>query len=83
MTRSGRSVRIPERYTCYLGVLDLMEAEFWYHMDLSAIAMDDIDTIEEDISLVHAVLGGGFENTSELKVIKYDESTKIKDRKKW
>ena len=73
----GRSVRIPERYTRYLVVLDLTKDKFGYQMDLRAVAMDQIYTIEEDISLVGAGLGGGFGHTSELKVMKYDEATNL------
>ena len=52
-------------------------------MDLIELAMDEIYPIEEDISLAGAVLGGVFEHTYELKVIKYYEAMKRKDCEKW
>ena len=81
--RSGQYVRIPEIYTHDLGVLASTKAEFGYQMDLCALSMDNIDQIEEEISLVGAGLGGGFDHTSKLKVIKYNNAMKTKDSDKW
>ena len=83
MTRSGRSLRIPERYTFDLGVLAPTKDKFGYQMDINALAMVDIDPIEEEAILVVDVLVGGFDHTSEFKVMKYDKAMKTKDRKKW
>ena len=44
--------------------------------------MDNIGLVKRDISLVSFVLGGGFENTNELKVMKYYEAIMFLN-KKW
>ena len=82
-TRPGNYVRMPERYTRDLIVFDLTKTEFGYHLNICSQALDDIDKIEGEVILASAGLGGDFEHKSELKVMKYDEAMKTKDRKKW
>ena len=68
VTRFGREIRPVERYGD-LAAMALTEAEYGYQVNLREIAK-----IEFEISGVGAGLGGGFENTRQLKPMKYDEA---------
>ena len=73
-TRSGRTVRAPRRLIEEIGAATLAqmtEPEQRYYERLA------------ELGCVGAGLGGGFENTNELHVMKYKEAMKTGDRKLW
>ena len=97
-TRSGRTVRRPTMYEAKPasryeagGAAILSSAEWNYYTALSKL--NEFDSAEVaalagsmtclEVIAVGAGLGGGFENTSELKVMKYAEAMAGPDKKQW
>ena len=88
-TRAGRVVRPVQRMGGrydHLAAMALTEAEFGYQVNLREAAMlefalEDYCT-DYNIAAVGAGLGGGFENTRQLKPMKYDEAMAT-DREGW
>jgi hypothetical protein len=89
-TRSGRVTRPPVRLMDEMvGVFT--EAERKYYSTINA--QNDFDAkevaamagsnIAEEVVAVGAGLGGGFEHTSELRVMKYEEAMQSNDKAKW
>ena len=68
VTRYGREVKPVERYGD-LAAMSLTQAEYGYQVNLREIAK-----IEFEVAGVGAGLGGGFENTRQLKPMKYHEA---------
>ena len=58
--------------------IDLTDAESRYYD-----AMCDLQGMGTEFALVGAGIGGGFENTKELKVMKYDEAMSGPDKPHW
>ena len=98
VTRSGRRSAPPTLYVAEpasrsntAGATMFSYAETNYYNAL--MNMNDFDDSEvaalagsdtaEEVACVGAGVGGGFENTSELKVLKYNEAMKNPDKKKW
>ena len=82
-----RSSRTPKRNVRFVETMTTMHDAFnnsyqnnYYDM-ITKIAKDDFE--EGEICCVGAGLGGGFENTNELKVLTYDEAMDSKNRIKW
>ena len=46
-------------------------------------AMQELEEVQHELRFVGAGLGGGFENTAELHVMKYDAAMKTKDAAAW
>ena len=46
-------------------------------------AMKELEEVQHEFGFVGAGLGGGFENTAELHVMKYDAAMKTKDAAAW
>ena len=82
-----KSKRIPKKNVRFIETMNTMHDGFTdsYQNDyfnlINKIAKDDFE--EGEICCVGAGLGGGFENTKELKVKTYDESMNSKDKKEW
>gem|GEM_PF-6951265 len=72
-TRSGRATYRPARLTDEMNCAELTFAEKNYYSILE----------DEEIACVGAGVGGGFSNTSELKVMKYKEAMKTEERDRW
>ena len=70
-----------------MGLMSLTKAEKDYQMYLYNCETNNMS--EEDCRInyeiigVGAGIGGGFKNTKELRVMKYDEAMETKDRKEW
>jgi hypothetical protein len=95
-TRSGRAVRPPARFReaefegmNVDGSITLSEAEVRYHdamreiYELSLLSVERSEIHERarvDTSFVGMGIGGGFENTQELRVLKYDEAIASADK---
>jgi hypothetical protein len=79
-TRSGRTVRFPERLIAELNAaakdhkLQLTSAEETYYSSMKELG---------EFGLIGAGIGGGFENTSELHVMKYNEAMTKDDKVNW
>jgi hypothetical protein len=79
-TRSGRSVKMPERLIAEMNVaandyeIQLTPAEENYYAAMKELG---------EFGLIGAGIGGGFINTSELHVMKYDEAMTKPDKSKW
>jgi len=80
-TRSGRAVHLPERFQDdEVGLIAATQSN--YEISLTAAEEKYYDTmrdlrklgINSEHCLVGAGLGGGFENTAELHVMKYNEA---------
>ena len=75
-TREGRILRAPNWHKDY-AVLALTNAKIGHQTHLKEVAMaemyPDDYRIHREASFVGTGLGGGFENTAELKVMKYNE----------
>jgi hypothetical protein len=88
VTRCGREVRRPQRLIEEeLGGI-LTKAETNYYQVLADVnkaefTEDDPTNIEGEVACVGAGVGGGFENTNELHVMKYNEAMKTEDKKEW
>ena len=81
-TRSGRTVKQTRRFIEECGNV-FTEAEKNYYSVLEiANDFDDSDAASE-LAAVGAGLGGGFETTQELHVMKYNEAMKTDDKKQW
>ena len=84
-TRFGRVVRPPERYGD-LAVMALTKAELGYQANLRNMAMLEFAaedcSVDYEIAGVGAGLGGSFQNTHELKPMKYDEAMAV-DKAGW
>jgi hypothetical protein len=87
-TRSGRSVNKPSRLIEEVGAatvdsyeIKLTEAEEHYYETMKEL--HETELIEGEVCCVGAGLGGGFENTNELKVMKFKEAMKGNDAAKW
>ena len=94
VTRSGRIVRPPSRYKEDLGAIamsyeiGLTDAEREYYTTMKEIGEmafvgAGIGGQGFETAFVGAGLGGGFENTSELHVMKYKEAMATKDAESW
>lgn len=90
-TRSGRKVRTPDRYK-ELANLQMTQHEASYlaaMMTVSVLQTDgkEAQAIEhvrnQEYACVGAGLGGGFQNTSELHVMKYEEAMASGDKVEW
>jgi hypothetical protein len=64
--------------------------EITYYKNMAYIEAEDfsVDVFEDDewvtkYAAVGAGIGGGFENTNELRVMKYSEAVHGPDKKKW
>ena len=81
-TRSGRTVQIPKRYEDVgATALGLTAFETNYYAILQQQAEEEFEP--QEIACVGAGLGRGFENTTELHVIKYNEAMAGPDKVKW
>lgn len=80
-TRSGRSVRPSTRLIEEIGDLAVSEgvvltnAEIHYYQALESCA--------NEFAMIGAGIGGGFDSTEELHVMKYDEAMEQPDKEKW
>jgi len=84
VTRSGREVRTPSRYRdeeVGAGTVNLLAPEQNYYSILAEATK--LEYAEGEIGCVGAGIGGGFENTQELHVLKYNEAMNGKDHKEW
>ena len=77
-TSSGRAVRAPQRYI-EIAEIALSSAEAKYYEAME----DHYKPLEREFCLVGAGIGGGFENTQELHVMKYEEAMRGPDAKDW
>jgi hypothetical protein len=78
-TRSGRAVQQPRHFVEDIGAgvfETLTKAEQGYYQRLEEIGC-------VSFGLVGAGLGGGFQDTHELHVMKYDQAMITKDKKSW
>lgn len=79
VTRSGRAVRAPERLIEEMGnvsyEIKLTTAELAYYKAA--------ETYPAEFGFVGAGIGGGFDNTNELHVMKFNEAMASADRKKF
>jgi hypothetical protein len=87
-TRSGRAVQPPRRLIDEIGAAtmeQLTEPERRYYERMSELGLVGTDDYKQmtELGLVGAGIGGGFENTQELHVKKYNEAMKTPDKKKW
>ena len=73
-TKSGRVSRPPEMFEA--GGAELLPAEMNYYAALAAANCGEIQA-------VGAGIGGGFDHTSELKVMKYEEAINSPDKEGW
>jgi hypothetical protein len=84
VTRSGRTVRRPERFK-ESAVTAVTQAEQNYYEALLEISTAFIDKSkgDDELAVVGAALGGGFEHTAELRPMKFKEAMATKDKAKW
>ena len=75
-TSSGRLVRAPQRLIAEIGALTKDEEQL-------IEAFNTLGFQKAEIACVGAGIGGGFQDTAELKVMKYHEAMASKDRVKW
>ena len=80
ITRTGRQVKPRIRLIEEIGGLTVAEQN--YYATLAEATENEFDDNAE-IACVGAGLGGGFENTNELHVIKYKEAMASDDKEKW
>jgi len=84
VTRTGRRIKNPSRLIEEMGAfvsdyqICLTDAEVKYYE-----AMKELEEVQHEFGFVGAGLGGGFENTAELHVMKYDAAMKTKDAAAW
>ena len=77
-TSSGRTVRIPQRYI-ETAEIALSSAEAKYQKAMKS----HCEIQHGEYSLVGAGIGGGFANTQELHVMKYEKAMRGPDSKEW
>ena len=90
-TRSGRLIRPRDRLIETMGALAEFQGtavELKYLGSIAELDSDEVMAVELttenlELSLVGAGLGGGFSNTSELKVMNYREAMASKDAEAW
>ena len=86
-TRSGRTINKPKRLIEEAGnIITIAEANYYSILADATeeeFAEDEPATIGSEIGCVGAGLGGGFENTNELKVMKFNEAMQSKDKEQW
>jgi len=89
-TRSGRAVHLPERFQDdEVGLIAATQSN--YEISLTAAEEKYYDTMRDlsklgmnsEHCLVVAGLGGGFDNTAELHVMKYDEAMATDQAEEW
>jgi hypothetical protein len=86
-TRAGRISRAPQRLIAEMNAtaaryeVELTNAEEHYYVAMREFP--DGEFSPGELAFVGAGLGGGFENTQELHVMKYDEAMASEDRDKW
>ena len=85
-TRSERNNRMPS-YTKYYIAMTITKAESGFHAEIRAIVMQDFSNkysngINYKVTAVSAGIGGEFENTHKLKVMKYEEAMQS-DKVEW
>ena len=81
-TRSGRVSRPPQLLEA--GGAKLLPAELNYYAALAAANCGEIQAANcGEMQAVGAGIGGGFEHTSELKVMKYEEALASPDKEGW
>ena len=95
-TRTGRSIKAPQRlveemsgiaaeYKCELTAAEENYYSIMNDLKVEAGKGHEMACVGADVEMVNvgAGLGGGFENTNELHVMKYDEAMATKDRIGW
>jgi hypothetical protein len=82
-TRSGRSVKAPARLINEMGTPAVQQQH--YEIKLTDAERNYFEVMKEigELACVGAGLGGGFTNTQELHVMKYDEAMAGPDADKW
>jgi hypothetical protein len=86
-TRSGRQVNNPTRLIEEMGAvtkdykIELTSAEHQYYSAMKELG--ELKSDAREFGFVGAGLGGGFKNTAELHVMKYNDAMKTKDADKW
>ena len=96
MTRSGRVTNQPKRLIQEIGAMSaqgflqaanyeikLTNAELNYYQVMTQLNGEIGCYAMDEYALVGAALGGGFENTNELHVLKYKEAITGPDKKQW
>jgi hypothetical protein len=84
--RSGRTSRMPSRYRTDIGAAAIISTECernYYSLLLDENDYEDCEEEDEEIACVGAGLGGGFQSTKELHVMKYKQAMKTKDKDMW
>ena len=81
VTRYGRVIRPVARLINEMSALGLSESEATYFGLISLACKNDLDLTK--FACVGTGLGGGFTNTNELHVMKFDEAMKTHDASKW
>ena len=88
-TRSGRVIRLPERMNIDTMAVALTNAERNYYDRVANPSANYYSILEDateqefaesEIAVVGAGLGGGFENTNELKVLNYKKAMASLDK---
>lgn len=85
-TRSGRTSRMPSRYRTEIGAAAINSTKLernYYSLLLDEHEYEDGEDEDEEIACVGAGLGGGFQSTKELHVMKYKQAMKTKDKDMW
>ena len=82
-TRTGRTVRAPQRLIAEIGQVVLSKAEQNYYHALQALDSDADSFLDEELAMVGAGLGQGITNTKELKVMTFDEAMAQADKDAW
>jgi Reverse transcriptase (RNA-dependent DNA polymerase) len=75
-TRSGQTMRAPQRLIEEIGASTLSEPELRYYERLAEYGCISY-------GLVGAGIGGGFVDTQELHVMKFNEAMQTRDKNKW
>lgn len=85
-TRSGRCIALPSRFrevSAVASMQNYFECLENYDDDEMELVTEVSNAMVDKISGVGASLGGGFANTSELRVMKYEEAITGPDSDKW
>jgi hypothetical protein len=79
-TRSGRNIKMPDQL-----IAEMNAAANDYEIRLTPAEENDYAAMKElgEFGLIGAGVGGGFLNTSELHVMKFDEAMTKSDKPKW